>query len=155
ITDFADTHFDSLPERLHDLGYDTIYVGADPHFDNQDRWLRRWYAGVSDLVASGTAATDRNIVSRAMDEIQRHDAPADSTPLFALVSTYSTHYPFRLPADAGEAEAPESAGLGVRYRQVLHYTDQQIGTLLAALAIRPRQPETVTIVVGDHAFYTN
>ncbi|HXI31390.1 MAG TPA: sulfatase-like hydrolase/transferase, partial [Vicinamibacterales bacterium] len=76
MTDFSATHFDSLPERLRDLGYDTIYVGADPHFDNQDRWLRRWYAGVSDLVASGTAATDRNIALRAMQEIEHHDATA-------------------------------------------------------------------------------
>jgi hypothetical protein len=155
ITDFSDTHFDSLPERLRDLGYDTIYVGADPHFDNQDRWLRRWYAGVSDLVASGTAATDRNIMARAIQEIDRHDAEASSKPLFAFVSTYSTHYPFRLPADAGEQEAPEIAGLGARYRQVLHYTDRQVGALLAVLAVRARSRQTITIVVGDHSFYTN
>jgi sulfatase-like protein len=155
ITDFSEVHFDSLPERLRDLGYDTIYVGADPHFDHQDRWLRRWYAGVSDLVASGTEATDRNIVSRALREIDRHDADAPSKPLFAFVSTYSTHYPFRLPADAGEQEAPEAAGLGARYRQVLHYADRQVGALLAALAARARAPQTTTIVVGDHSFYTN
>ncbi|HMF96667.1 MAG TPA: sulfatase-like hydrolase/transferase [Vicinamibacterales bacterium] len=155
VTDFSRTQFDSLPERLRDLGYDTIYVGADPHFDNQDRWLRRWYAGVSDLVASGSEATDRAIVARAMAEIERHDAAATSKPLFAFVSTYSTHYPFRLPADAGEPEAPESAGLGVRYRQVLHYSDRQIGALLRMLALRTRHPQTVTIVVGDHSFYTN
>src|SRR5262249_33756003 len=37
VTDFSTIRFDSLPERLRDLGYDTIYVGADPHFDNQER----------------------------------------------------------------------------------------------------------------------
>ncbi|HJZ77606.1 MAG TPA: sulfatase-like hydrolase/transferase [Vicinamibacterales bacterium] len=155
ITDFSGTQFDSLPGRLRGLGYDTIYVGADPHFDNQDRWLRRWYAGVSDLVASGSEATDRNIVSRAMAEIRRHDAVAAANPLFLFVSTYSTHYPFRLPSDAGEQEAPERAGLGTRYRQVLHYTDRQIGALLDMLAARTRQAQTATIVVGDHSFYTN
>ena len=155
ITDFSATRFDSLPERLRDLGYDTIYVGADPHFDNQDRWLRRWYGGVSDLVASGTAATDRNIVSRAIDEIRRHDAAPAGKPLFAFVSTYSTHYPFRLPADAAEPELPESAGLAARYRQVLHYADAQLGTLLTMVGERSRSHDTVTIVVGDHSFYTN
>jgi sulfatase-like protein len=155
ITDYSTTHFDSLPERLRDLGYDTIYVGADPHFDNQERWLRRWYAGVSDLVASGVAATDRNIVSRAIEEIHRHDAAAVSTPLFAFVSTYSTHYPFRLPSDSGEEEVPESAGLAARYRQVLHYTDRQLGALVDSLAARRRSRDTITIVVGDHSFYTN
>jgi hypothetical protein len=155
ITDYSATHFDSLPERLRDLGYDTIYVGADPHFDNQDRWLRRWYAGVTDLVASGTAPTDRNIVSRAIDEIHRHDAAPAGKPLFAFVSTYSTHYPFRLPTDANEPEAPESAGLGARYRQVLRYADAQVGDLLTMVGERSRSHDTVMMVVGDHAFYTN
>ena len=154
-TDFSTRRFDSLPERLRDLGYDTRYVGADPHFDNQDRWLRRWYGGVSDLVASGASATDRTIVARAIDEVRRHDAAAASQPLFAFVSTYSTHYPFRLPADAGVPEAPESAGLGARYEQVLRYTDEQVGGLLAMLARRARADRTIVIVVGDHAFYTN
>jgi sulfatase-like protein len=155
ITDFSTTHFDSMPERLGHLGYDTVYVGADPHFDNQDRWLSRWYGGMRDLVASGTQATDRSIVARAIDELHQHDARADGKPLFAFVSTYSTHYPFRLPADAFEPEAPESAGLGARYRQVLHYSDAQIATLLDVLATRSRRDRTVTVVVGDHAFYTN
>jgi hypothetical protein len=155
VTDFSETHFDSLPGRLRDLGYDTIYVGADPHFDHQDRWLRRWYAGVSDLVASGTAATDRRIVSRAIAEIRRHDTSPAAAPLFAFVSTYSTHYPFRIPADAGEQEVPESAGLAARYRQVLRYTDANVGALLSVLAERPRSRSTITVVVGDHAFYTN
>ena len=156
-TDFSNRRFDSLPERLRDLGYDTRYVGADPHFDNQDRWLRRWYGGVSDLVESGASATDRNIVARAIDEVRRHDADAKAAaqPLFAFVSTYSTHYPFRLPPDAGEPEISESAGLEARYRQVLRYTDAQIGVLLTALAGRARSDRTIVIVVGDHAFYTN
>jgi hypothetical protein len=155
ITDFSDRHFDSLPERLASLGYETVYVGADPHFDHQDAWLSRWYGRMRDLVASGAQATDRAIVSRAIDEIGRHDRTSGGKPLFAFVSTYSTHYPFRLPADAGEPELPEHAGLGARYRQVLGYTDAQLGTLLDALNTRPRHDRTVTIVVGDHSFYTN
>ena len=154
ITDFSSTNFDSLPERLGTRGYDTVYVGADPHFDNQDRWLSRWYGGVRDLVASGEPATDRHIVSRAIAEIERHDRES-SKPLFAFVSTYSSHYPFQLPADAGEADRPADEELSERYRQVLRYADTQIGTLLGALANRSRRDRTVTIIVGDHAFYTN
>lgn len=155
ITDFSDRHFDSLPERLGSFGYDTVYVGADPHFDHQDTWLSRWYGSMRDLVASGTQATDANIISRAIDEVRRHDGRDDGRPLFAFVSTYSTHYPFRLPADAGVPEVPESQGLPARYRQVLQYSDAQIGRLLDVLAARGRRDRTVTVVVGDHAFYTN
>jgi hypothetical protein len=155
VTDFSDRHFDSMPERLRDSGYDTIYIGADPHFDNQDRWLTRWYAGVSDLVASGSPATDRTIVARAIDEIREHDRAHPSKPLFAFVSTYSTHYPFRVPSDAGEREASDEDGLTARYRQVLRYADRELGTLLDMLADRRRRDRTVTVVVGDHSFYTN
>jgi arylsulfatase A-like enzyme len=155
ITDFANRRFDCVPSRLRDFGYDTVYVGADPHFDNQDRWLGEWYAKVIDLVANGIAATDRNIVARAVDEMRRHDRESPGSPLFAFISTYSTHYPFAVPDDAGETPRPTSEGLRDRYRQVLRYTDQQIGTLLAFLAARPNRDRTVTIVVGDHGFYSD
>ena len=154
ITDFSNTHFDSLPERLGSLGYDTVYVGADPHVDKEDRWFSHRYGAVRDLVAAGEPATDRQIVSRAIAEIERHDR-GSAKPFFAFVSTSSSHYPFRLPADAGGAERPASEGLSARYRQVLGYADAQLGTLLDALAARPRRDRTLTIVVGDHAFYTN
>jgi arylsulfatase A-like enzyme len=158
ITDFSNRRFDNLPGRLRDFDYDTRYIGADPHFDHQDVWLSRWYASVTDLVARGETGTDRAIVSSAIDEIRRHDAAASPRPLFAFVSTYSTHYPFRLPPDndeAGEAPLPPSAGLPDRYRQTLRYTDRQLGALVAFLDSRPRRDRTLLLVLGDHGFYTD
>ncbi|HYM22925.1 MAG TPA: sulfatase-like hydrolase/transferase, partial [Vicinamibacterales bacterium] len=151
MTDFAGRGFDSLPARLRTLGYDAVYVGADPHFDNQSLWLPRWYSKVVDLVAEGGLATDHNIVSRAMDEVRAHDRGAAGQPLFAFVSTYSTHYPFTLPVDAGEAAV--GGELSARYRQTLRYSDREAGRLFDFLAARGRR--TVTIVVGDHAFYND
>ena len=154
ITDFSDRRFDSIPGRLRGAGYDTIYVGADPHFDHQDVWLPQWYTRVVDLVAEGVPATDRQIVDRVMAETRRHDQVEPRTPLFAFVSTYSTHYPFSLPADAGaNPEAAASGDLGPAYRRTLGYTDRELGRLLAFLDSRRRR--TVTIVVGDHGFYTD
>ena len=155
ITDFATRGFDSIPSRLRDFGYEAIYIGADPNFDNQDIWLPRWYSKVIDLVASGTAATDRNIVNRAIEEIQQHDAKTPDKPLFEFISTYSTHYPFSLPSDAGERPLPAGAGLKAEYRQVLSYTDRHVGRLVSFLATRARHDRTITIVVGDHGFYTD
>ncbi|HMJ82199.1 MAG TPA: sulfatase-like hydrolase/transferase [Vicinamibacterales bacterium] len=153
ITDFSDRRFDSLPSRLRDVGYDTTYIGADPHFDHQDHWLPFWYSTVIDLVANGEAPTDRNILARGIGEIRRHDAAAPVTPLFEFISTYSTHYPFRLPDDAGERPLPTSEALEPRYRQVLAYTDREIGRLLAFLETRERRDRTILIVLGDHGFY--
>ena len=153
ITDFSDRRFDSLPSRLRDFGYDTTYIGADPHFDHQDHWLPAWYATVIDLVANGEAPTDRNILERGIGEIRRHDAAASGTPLFEFISTYSTHYPFRLPDDAGERPLPTSEALEPRYRQVLTYTDREIGRLLSFLESRGRRDRTILIVLGDHGFY--
>ena len=155
ITDFVSRGFDSIPSRLRGLGYDTVYVGADPHFDNQALWMPRWYSTAVDLVEGGIVPTDHNIVGRGIEEIRRHDARPAGQPLFEFISTYSTHYRFRLPEDAGETAVPESAGLGAQYRQTLHYTDREIGALLSFLASRPRRDRTITIVVGDHSFYTD
>jgi len=153
ITDFSDRRFDSLPARLRDFGYDTTYIGADPHFDHQDHWLPAWYATVVDLVANGEAPTDRNIVARGIDEIRRHDALVPRMPLFEFISTYSTHYPFRLPDDAGERPMPSTEPLEPRYRQVLKYTDREIGGLLSFLETRERRDRTIVIILGDHGFY--
>jgi hypothetical protein len=153
ITDFSDRRFDSLPSRLREFGYDTTYIGADPHFDHQDHWLPAWYATVIDLVANGEAPTDHNILERGIGEIRRHDAAAPDTPLFEFISTYSTHYPFRLPDDAGERPLPTSEALEPRYRQVLTYTDREIGRLLSFLDSRERRDRTILIVLGDHGFY--
>jgi hypothetical protein len=153
ITDFSDRRFDSLPSRLRELGYDTTYIGADPHFDHQDHWLPAWYETVIDLVANGEAPTDRNIMKRGIGEIRRHDAAATGTPLFEFISTYSTHYPFRLPDDAGERSLPTSEALEPRYRQVLTYADREIGRLLSFLDSRERRDRTILIVLGDHGFY--
>jgi len=153
ITDFSNRRFDSLPSRLRDFGYDTTYIGADPHFDHQDHWLPAWYTTVIDLVANGEAPTDRNILERGIREIRRHDADAPATPLFEFISTYSTHYPFRLPDDAGERPLPTSEALEPRYRQVLTYTDREIGRLLSFLESRGRRDRTILIVLGDHGFY--
>jgi Sulfatase len=155
ITDFLTRGFDCVPPRLRTLGYDTVYVGADPHFDNQAQWLSRWYATTVDLVRSGTTATDRAIVSRAIDEFRKHDDRTDGQPLFAFVSTYSTHYPFTLPADAGEPAVPASEGLPAQYRQTLRYTDREVGRLLDFLSSRAKRERTITIVLGDHGFYTD
>ena len=153
ITDFANRGFDSIPSRLRDFGYEAIYIGADPNFDNQDLWLPRWYSKVIDLVAGGTDATDKNIVNRAVEEIQQHDAKTPDKPLFEFISTYSTHYPFSLPSDAGERPLPAGDGLKAEYRQVLRYTDRHVGRLVSFLATRARHDRTIVIIVGDHGFY--
>jgi arylsulfatase A-like enzyme len=153
ITDFADRRFDSIPARLRDFGYETTYIGADPHFDHQDRWLPAWYSTVIDLVANGETPTDHNILTRSIEEIRRHDRAAEGRPLFEFISTYSTHYPFRLPDDAGEQPVAVTEALEPRYRQVLKYTDREVGALLSFLAARERRDRTITIVLGDHSFY--
>jgi phosphoglycerol transferase MdoB-like AlkP superfamily enzyme len=88
-------------------------------------------------------------------ETRRHDQVEPRTPLFAFVSTYSTHYPFTFPADADTAaiSAAGSGDLESTYRRTLSYTDREVGRLLTFLDSRQRR--TVTIVVGDHGFYTD
>ena len=60
-----------------------------------------------------------------------------------------------MPDDAGEPALSASTDLRRRYRQVLRYTDREVGTLVSFLDTRSRRDHTHTIVVGDHGFYTD
>src|SRR5436305_1435181 len=42
-----------------------------------------------------------------------------------------------------------------RHRHVLRDADPRVGALLSTTAARPRTRDTIIVVVGDHAFYTN
>ncbi|MBZ5560632.1 MAG: sulfatase-like hydrolase/transferase [Acidobacteriia bacterium] len=154
VTDFTDRAFESVPGRLRGLGYETLHVGADPQFTNQAAWLPRWYPRAIELSAGGRPADDREIIGRGIEEIRRHDAASPGQPLFEFIATFSTHYPFERPADDDEPAAPP-ADTRARYREVLHYTDREVGRLTSFLATRPRRERTVTIVVGDHSFYVD
>jgi hypothetical protein len=154
VTDFVDRHFDVLPSRLADMGYDTRYIGADPHLDREHILLPRWYERAVDLVGMGIQPTDRNTMRMAIDDIKKHDETMARRPLFAFVATLSSHYTFNTPEDGEDlAVVPPGETIEGRYQRVLRYVDRHLGVLLTYLDSRPRRGRTVVVVLGDHSFY--
>lgn len=155
MTDFTRCRFDSLPERLASLGYDTLFVTYNAAFDHQDLWLSRWYREDVELRALGRPSTDRAILDEALAHVRRHDEERGDRPLFLLVPTVSTHYPFVRTADSDEPEPPDGQPLASSYRAALRYADARLGAFVDALERRARRDDTVLVVVGDHAFRTD
>ena len=154
VTDFVDRHFDVLPSRLADIGYDTRYIGADPHLDREHILLPRWYERAVDLVGMGIPPTDRNTMRLAIDDIKQHDQTMSRRPLFAFVATLSSHYTFNTPDDGDDlAVVPAGETMAGRYQRVLRYVDRHVGVLLTYLESRPRHDRTIIAVLGDHSFY--
>ena len=156
MTDFTDRSFDSIPTRLKDFGYETVFIGANPSFDNQTQWFKQWFGDISDLHAEGIGISDKNIINRSISVIAEHDRVSPRKPLFAYVSTVSLHYPFKTPFDADppQGESPGNT-LHDNYRRTLRYCDQHIGRLIDFIKNRPRSDDTIIIVTGDHGFYVN
>ena len=156
MTDFADRHFDSLPGHLRRRGYHTVFVGRSGAFDHQEVWLEQWYAEVLELLRMDILATDKNIFAEAAASITRHDQTAPEEPLFALITSNGTHYPFPNPLDDPEAlTLPDNAPLLRKYHNTLGYTDRRIGWFVNFLETRSHRDHTLLVVVGDHAFYTD
>lgn len=123
------------------------FSGADPTFDNQMPWLRRWFETVRFDPNNGNDAADSIIVDQMLEELSRIPS---SKPWFTFLATHNTHAPFHAPAsyrpDMPRNTAPE------RFANALDYFDHQLGRLLDSLERREDFSRTVFLMVGDHGF---
>ncbi len=156
------TEFDALPARLRRAGYFTLGLwGADPSFDNQFFWARKWYdrrrypSSVGRFVILHPLADDL-VMDDLIDEVSAHDRAHPTQPLFAYIASGGTHEPYTI---LGQTHLPDSTVRAVaaehdprrRYRMVLHNLDAQIGRVLDFLNTRPKTRPAIIIVVGDHS----
>lgn len=123
------------------------FSGADPTFDNQMPWLRRWFETIRFDPCNGNDAADSIIVDQFLEELAR--VPT-SKPWFTLVATHNTHAPFIAPEvyrpDLPRSTPPE------RFAHALDYFDHQLGRLIDSLERREDFSRTVFLLVGDHGF---
>lgn len=137
-----------IPEHLPRERFARLaFSGADPTFDNQMPWLRRWFDVVDFDPANGNDAADSVIVDQFL---ARLDSLGTSRPWLALVATHNMHMPFRAP-QSWMPDAPQSTD-AERFNRSLAYFDHQLGRLLDSLSRRPDFSRTVFLVLGDHGF---
>lgn len=138
-----------IPEYLPPTEFARFaFSGADPTFDNQMPWLRRWFDVVDYDPANGNAAADSVIVDQAL---RRLDSVGTAKPWLALLASHNTHMPFHTPS-SWTSSLPGGDSDPERFARAIDYFDHQLGRLLDRLQARPDFSRTVFIVVGDHGF---
>jgi hypothetical protein len=123
------------------------FSGADPTFDNQMPWLRRWFETVRFDPNNGNDAADSIIVDQMLEELSRIPS---SKPWFSLLATHNTHAPFQAPA-THRPEMPRNT-TSERFAHALDYFDHQLGRLLDSLERREDFSRTAFLLIGDHGF---
>jgi len=124
------------------------FSGADPTFDNQMPWLRRWFDVVDYDPANGNDQADSTIVDQAL---KRLDSIGTSKPWFAMLASHNMHMPFHVPA-SWRSSLPQGDSDPERFARALDYFDHQLGRFLDSLERRPDFSRTVFLVLGDHGF---
>ncbi|MEY2878685.1 MAG: hypothetical protein RLZZ15_1065, partial [Verrucomicrobiota bacterium] len=156
------TEFDALPLRLRRRGYATLGLwGADPSFDNQLFWAKKWFDRIRYPAPAGRLVimrplADDALMAQVIEEIAAHDRARPEQPLYAYIATAGTHEPYLLhgetrlpPAHVAAVNAEPDAR--ARYRRVLQTLDAEIGRVLDFLATRPAARPHLVVVIGDHS----
>lgn len=123
------------------------FSGADPTFDNQMPWLRRWFETIRYDPCNGNSAADSTIIDQMLEELSR--VPS-TRPWFSMVASHNTHVPFVTPAEY-RPDLPRDTG-PQRFAHALDYFDHQLDRLLDSLQRRDDFSRTVFLLVGDHGF---
>lgn len=142
---YASNHFTGFPEYL------THYVKAymtvsNPIFDQTLPFVTKFYGdnwrqAENPKIEGTTDSLGMDLTLELLGQL-----PADSSWLL-VYNTIASHIPFyNYPSDF----APKPDNSMERYRHAIHYSDNQFGRLLTALAARPDFKRTVIIVLGDH-----
>lgn len=148
----ASTGLFTLPQVLHDQGYQTGFIyGGRALFDGMGRYLRA--NGVDRVVdqndfASGSFSTawgvaDEVIFDRALVEMDRMEAAG--RPFYALVLTVSNHRPYSFPDDRIELD-PELGGR----RNAVRYADWALGRFVDQARGHDFFGHTLFVLMGDH-----
>lgn len=145
---FNHVHIEGLPQMLREHGFATkFFSAADPAWDNQTAWLRKWYDAVD---YDRSREQDGPLFDHIAQWFEEERPGAEGRkPFFVAVTTRTNHYPFH------RVEGVETTGADIlpdRIRDTMRYTDKHMGLLLARLAKLPGWQNTVVIVTGDHGF---
>jgi len=142
---YASNHFTGFPELLEN--YTRYYVTvSNPVFDHTLPFVEKFFGDnwrlPEETKVPGT--TDSLGIDRTIEVL---DSLPTNRPWFLAFNTIATHIPFfGYPDDY----APKSADAMDRYRNALHYTDQQLGRFFEKLYAREDYQNTVVIILGDH-----
>ncbi len=145
-SDFVSLRHRAFTSVLARHGYLThFFSAADPAWDNQTPWLRRWYQGWS----YDRGREEDGLMFAHMARWLRDSLPPGKS-FFAAAMTKTNHYPFN-PV-RGVKTLPGSATLTQRMSATMAYTDSCMRAFVDSLRSLPWFRHTIFIVMADHGF---
>jgi len=145
-SDFTTIGHRSFTNELADRGYRTrFFSAADPAWDGQIPWLRRWYG---DIAYSRERETDAAMFEDMAGWMK--DSLSADRPFMIGAITKTNHYPFN--PEPGVRETGPGAGLQERMLATMEYTEASLGRFLESVRGEPWFPNTMFLIVADHGF---
>ncbi|MDY2630354.1 MAG: LTA synthase family protein [Clostridium sp.] len=152
---YPSTEYNSLPNLLEEMNYDTIAIHPDKgSFWNYVNGLKG--IGFNEFIDYYSFNIDEEIGLGISDESYfRQVVPMLKNlkePFYAFTVTLTSHGPFDLPKEKrvlnldGELDKSELGG----YFESIKYTDAQIGEFLKQLDKEGLLDDTVVVIEGDH-----
>lgn len=152
---YQTNHFDGLPWKLKDNGYNTFAVhGYEGAFWNReeaypyqgiDNFYSEEVLDQSDII--GLGISDKSMFRQAINIMKNKQQP-----FFSLIVSLTNHHPFEL--DESQCMVPikeEDAGSKLAsYLQTAYYTDEAIGEFIGLLKKEGLYDNSVIVFYGDH-----
>lgn len=150
----------SLATRLRDEGWRTgavhsafpvsAYFGLDQGFDHFDSFEARMEVDDADGGSHRWAVDTHQRRSDETTDRAIEFLDAGDGPFFLWVHYWDPHDPVLLPPPEYRQGVPEGVRSPAMYAAELRYVDAQFGRLMAALAERGEDADTLVAVVADH-----
>ena len=157
--EYPDMPGESLAQVLKRQGYRTAFIhSGDFQFVNQRAFLTgRGFDVLLDWRDLGAPLFTSWATHDAalMDGVLKWLDQEKGKPFFAKVWTHMSHHPYEPMPDRPLVDffkdqlPPDDYDLG-RYLNTLHFVDEQLGRLFAALRERGLADDTLVVVTGDH-----
>jgi phosphoglycerol transferase MdoB-like AlkP superfamily enzyme len=140
----------SLSAQLKAVGYHTAwYYGGEPEFANIKTYITNGQYDrlvtkedyPDSLTNTKWGASDANTFTKLLSDLKQQ-----KEPFFINTFTLSSHEPF----DVEDHQVIKGNDECSKFLNALHYTDQQLGSFLAAIKKEKWYKNTLIIIVADH-----
>lgn len=152
---YPNTSYNSLPQLLNNLGYNTI--STHPEKGGNWNWIhahkaigfnKSWDVSkykLDELIGPGLS--DGSLFKQVTEFLSE-----EKKPFYAHVVTLTSHGPFEVPEKEKNLKLDEALDKSIlgAYFQSVNYVDRQIGNFIEDLRKRDMLKDTVIVIYGDH-----